>query len=107
MACNQEGNASIGKNVPQSKNCGRVIILAIGGIVLSLRAIPETTKPKPIKTSYPIAANKSSLTSVQPPSTNVNSNTSSYHNLTGNFVNMRAKIEDFAHGTVQYVKISY
>lgn len=38
---------------------------------------------------------------------NVNSNTSSYHNLTGNFVNMRAKIEDFAHGTVQYVKISY
>ena len=38
---------------------------------------------------------------------NVNSNTSSYQNLTGNFVNMRAKIEDFAHGTVQYVKISY
>ena len=38
---------------------------------------------------------------------NTNANLNSYQNITGNFVNMRAKIEDFAHGTVQYVKISY
>lgn len=38
---------------------------------------------------------------------NINANLNSYQNITGNFVNMRAKIEDFAHGTVQYVKISY
>ena len=38
---------------------------------------------------------------------NNNANLNSYQNITGNFVNMRAKIEDFAHGTVQYVKISY
>ncbi len=38
---------------------------------------------------------------------NANSNASSYTNLTGNFVFLRAKIEDFANGTVQYVKVSY
>ena len=40
-------------------------------------------------------------------SANVNSNASSYTNITGNFVFLRAKINDFQNGTVQYVKVSY
>lgn len=35
------------------------------------------------------------------------SNASSYLNIEGNFVYMRAKIEDFQNGVVQYVKLSY
>ena len=38
---------------------------------------------------------------------NVNSNTNTYTNITGNFTYMRAKIIDFNNGTVQFVKISY
>ncbi|MEZ4690902.1 MAG: hypothetical protein R3A12_12245 [Ignavibacteria bacterium] len=40
----------MGKNVPASKNCGRVIRLAIGGTALSFFAIPDTTNPNPRKT---------------------------------------------------------
>jgi hypothetical protein len=35
------------------------------------------------------------------------SNTSIYTNIEGNFVYIRAKIEDFSAGGVQYVKLSY
>jgi hypothetical protein len=38
---------------------------------------------------------------------NTNSTTTSFQNITGNFVYIRAKIADFANGVVQYVKISY
>jgi len=38
---------------------------------------------------------------------NVNSNASTYYNVEGNFVYMRAKIEDFSSGIVQFVKLSY
>ena len=38
---------------------------------------------------------------------NVNSNTNTYTNITGNFTYMRAVLKDFQHGTVQYVKVSY
>ena len=47
---------------------------------------------------YEISANNQS---------NTNANLNSYTNISGNFVNMRAKINDFNNGTVQYVKISY
>lgn len=36
-----------------------------------------------------------------------NTTASSYTNVNGNFVYMRAKIEDFANGIVQFVKLSY
>lgn len=36
-----------------------------------------------------------------------NTTTSTYTNIDGNFVYLRAKIEDFAHGVVQFVKLSY
>lgn len=35
------------------------------------------------------------------------SNASVYTNIEGNFVYMRAKVENFNNGTVQYVKLSY
>lgn len=38
---------------------------------------------------------------------NINSNAIMYTNIEGNFVYMRAKIEDFAHGIVQFIKLSY
>jgi hypothetical protein len=36
-----------------------------------------------------------------------NTTISSYTNIDGNFVYMRAKIEDFSQGIVQFVKLSY
>ena len=44
----------------------------IGGIVLSLFAIPETTKPNPIKTTRPIKAKTSILSTVITPCISVN-----------------------------------
>lgn len=35
------------------------------------------------------------------------SNASTYTNIEGNFVYLRAKVENFAGGTVQFVKLSY
>ena len=47
---------------------------------------------------YEISANNSS---------NVNANVNSYTNVSGNFVQVRAKIKDFEHGIVNFVKVSY
>ena len=47
-------------------------------------------------------ANASSNTAPQ-----IASNTASYTNVEGNFVYLRAKVEDFVGGTVEYVKLSY
>ena len=33
--------------------------------------------------------------------------TSAYHNIEGNFVYLRAKLEDFSQGILNYVKLSY
>ena len=35
------------------------------------------------------------------------SNTSMYTNIDGNFVYVRAKLEDFSQGTVNFIKVSY
>ena len=51
--CSQTGNASVEKKVPPSKNCGRVMRLANGGIELSLFETPLTMKPKPMNTIRP------------------------------------------------------
>ena len=47
---------------------------------------------------YELAANNAS---------NVNSNASIYTNITGNFVYIRAKVEGFGNGIVNFVKLSY
>jgi hypothetical protein len=38
---------------------------------------------------------------------NVNANASTYSNLEGNFVYVRAKVEGFANGIVNFIKVSY
>jgi len=40
-------------------------------------------------------------------SNNANANISTYTNIEGNFVYLRAKIEDFQYGIVNFVKLSY
>ena len=53
---------------------------------------------------YELIANASSPVDTEP---YINSNASTYTNITGNFVYMRAKVVDFDSGTVQFVKLSY
>lgn len=38
---------------------------------------------------------------------NTNSTVSTYTNLVGNFTKIRAKVEDFTAGTIEYIKVSY
>jgi hypothetical protein len=47
---------------------------------------------------YELAANNNS---------NTNSTVTSFQNITGNFVYIRAKVKDFANGVVQFVKLTY
>lgn len=53
---------------------------------------------------YKLVANANAATGSEPYDT---SNASIYTNIEGNFVYMRAKIEDFAGGVVNFVKLSY
>lgn len=53
---------------------------------------------------YELEANANATPNTAP---QLASNASVYTNITGNFVYLRAKIEDFAGGTVQFVKVSY
>ena len=53
---------------------------------------------------YELIANASSPVDTEP---YINSNASTYTNITGNFVYMRAKVVDFDSGIVQFVKLSY
>jgi len=39
--------------------------------------------------------------------THIASNAATYTNIQGNFVYMRAQVQDFAYGTVQFIKLSY
>ena len=60
------------KNVPDKRNCGSVIIFARGGIVLSLLAIPEIIKPKPINKIKPMDESSSMVKKVENPLMSVN-----------------------------------
>lgn len=53
---------------------------------------------------YELVANANSASGSEPYDS---SNASIYTNIEGNFVYMRAKIEDFAGGVVDFVKLSY
>ena len=53
---------------------------------------------------YTYEANANAVANSAP---QIASNASVYTNVEGNFVYMRAKIEDFHGGTVQYVKLTY
>jgi len=53
---------------------------------------------------YELIANANALPNTAP---QIASNASVYTNIEGNFVFMRAKVEDFAGGVVNYIKLSY
>ena len=53
---------------------------------------------------YELEANVNAPANTQP---QVNSNASVYTNVEGNFVYLRAKLEDFASGICQFVKLTY
>lgn len=53
---------------------------------------------------YELEANANATSNSAP---QLASNASVYTNVQGNFVFMRAKVEDFAGGTVQFIKLSY
>ena len=74
-----------------------------GNIVIeaSLATQPSTTDWFKV---YELVANANATPNSAP---QIASNSSVYTNIEGNFVYMRAKIEDFSYGTVQYVKLSY
>ena len=74
-----------------------------GNIVIeaSLATQPSTTDWFEV---YKLEANANAAPNTAP---QLASNSSVYTNIEGNFVYMRAKIEDFNNGTVQYVKLSY
>jgi hypothetical protein len=74
IGCNHGGNASIEKKVPANKNCGKVIIFANGGIVLSFLATLLTIKPKPIKRINAKKLNNMISIKVWNPCTNVKLN---------------------------------
>ena len=70
--CIHAGKLSMEKKVPANKNCGSVITLAKGGIVLSFFAIPLTINPKPINNIKATKLNAIILKNVKMPFTNVN-----------------------------------
>jgi hypothetical protein len=53
---------------------------------------------------YKLEANNNAPANTEP---QLASNSSTYTNIEGNFVYMRAKIENFDYGIVNYVKLSY
>lgn len=74
-----------------------------GNIVLeaSLATTPTSTEWFRV---YELEANANATANSAP---QLASNASIYTNIEGNFVYMRAKVEDFDGGTVQFVKLSY
>ncbi len=53
---------------------------------------------------YEVEANANAAANTLP---KIASNASAYTNVEGNFVFLRAKVEDFQGGTVQFIKLSY
>jgi hypothetical protein len=74
-----------------------------GNIVLEATLASSPTENDWFKV-YEFIANSNAPANSEPW---INSNASTYTNITGNFVYMRAKIVDFDFGTVQFVKLSY
>jgi hypothetical protein len=53
---------------------------------------------------YTFSANAGAPANTAP---QIASNAATYTNVTGNFVYLRAQVQDFAYGTVEFIKLSY
>ena len=82
-------------NVKLTNVTGNIVIEA------SLATTPTSTEWFRV---YELEANANATANSAP---QLSSNASIYTNIEGNFVYMRAKVEDFVGGTVQFVKLSY
>ena len=82
-------------NVKLTNVTGNIVIEA------SLASTPTSTEWFRV---YELEANANATPNSAP---QLASNASIYTNIEGNFVYMRAKVEDFDGGTVQFVKLSY
>ena len=82
-------------NVNQVGLTGNIIVQA------TLATLPEDTDWFNV---YTLEANAGAPANSEP---NLNSSVNEAVNIEGNFVWMRAKIQDFAAGVLQYVKLSY
>ncbi len=74
-----------------------------GNIVLEASLATTPTSNDWFKV-YELEANANAVANTAP---QIASNASVYTNVQGNFVFMRAKVEDFQGGTVQFVKLTY
>lgn len=74
-----------------------------GNIVLEASLASSPTETDWFKV-YELEANANAATNSEP---QIASNAKMYTNVEGNFVYIRAKIEDFNGGIVEYVKLSY
>ena len=74
-----------------------------GNIVIeaTLGSVPSTAEWFKV---YELVANANAAPNT---ATKLASNASAYTNIEGNFVYIRAKVQDFAGGTVEFVKLSY
>lgn len=75
----------------------------VGNIVIEASLATTPTSNDWFKV-YELEANANAVANSAP---QLASNASIYTNITGNFVFMRAKVEDFNAGTVQFIKLSY
>lgn len=70
--------------------------------------IQATLASNPLETDwfnvYTLVANANAAPNSAP---QIASNIAMYTNIEGNFVGMRAKVQDFASGTVEFIKLSY
>ena len=76
---------------------------ATGNIVVEASLASQPTDTEWFRV-YEFEANANAPANTEP---QLASNASVYTNIEGNFVYLRAKVEDFQGGTVQYVKVSY
>lgn len=74
-----------------------------GNIVIQASLATSPTETDWFKV-YELEANANATPNSAP---QLASNASIYTNIEGNFVRMRAKVEDFNNGVVQFVKLSY
>lgn len=75
-----------------------------GNLVIEATLAVNPTNNDWFKVGNTVVANANAAANSAP---QIASNASAYTNIEGNFVYIRAKIEDFAGGVVQFVKVSY
>lgn len=91
----------IGNQVLQTVNYG--LSNCTGNIVIEATLASSPTDPDWFRV-YELEANANAASNSAP---KIASNARAYTNIDGNFVYIRAKLEDFSNGIVSFIKVSY